>query len=42
MSLDAVVGKPLGGFELQDLDDNVWTPNRLRGAPTVVFCFATW
>jgi len=36
------VGEALPGFALSDLEGRRWSAEDLRGAPTVVFCFATW
>jgi peroxiredoxin len=35
-------GDPLPDFALPDLDGKTWARADLLGAPTVLFCFATW
>jgi peroxiredoxin len=35
-------GEPLPDFALPDLTGSIWRPDDLRGAPAVLFCFATW
>jgi peroxiredoxin len=36
------LGDPLPDFALPGLDGKTWTTADLLGAPTVLFCFATW
>jgi peroxiredoxin len=35
-------GLALPDFELPDLDGRMWRRADLLGAPSVLFCFATW
>lgn len=42
MSTDEIVGRKLGGFELRDVDGELWSPERLQGRRAILFCFATW
>lgn len=42
MTPDGVVDEELAWFEVPDLAGEKWTPDRLRGSKTVLFCFASW
>lgn len=42
MTASVGLGDPLPDFALPDLVGTTWRRTDLVGAPTVVFCFATW